>query len=249
MNNYDPYNLKVNKSHFDLGSKFIENRNAFPRINSTKSRIFENEQSSSQINSYSNFANSEISPVIKKLLSESSQNCILSSSEEEILEKDFQRTDHEVKHLTQKVSDMRLKLNLNLDNGAGKLSPSELANEAKASQIILLSHLENGLRKKLVRSISIRNKIFQHQISVLRDSLEFQYKNSKPVLAHKLSPTEFDFKSDTWENPPIRINDPSLKNDHISNEIFILQKVQESVLNLNPEYQADDFQFSQNGIL
>ncbi|OMJ25152.1 hypothetical protein AYI70_g1094 [Smittium culicis] len=250
----ESYTQSYYRNSFNPASSIVENKRQQLLIDSKFDLEFDNRASGNLKTGMSALSLTELTPLLKKIMIESSTYNMLSDKEEIILEKDLERTEHEIKHLTQKVGAIRASLNLNVDDGNAKMTPRELSNEKKASQMILLSHLENGLRKKLARSISIKKKISEHQISVLRDSIDYHVNSSKYLDQSQLATGNNQglksFNRD-WVNNMSGSQISPGHDEFINNDLFILQKVQDSILNLSPRLQKNDdsndgFSFSQD---
>ncbi|OMH80632.1 hypothetical protein AX774_g5914, partial [Zancudomyces culisetae] len=110
---------------------------------------------------------SELTPMVKRILAETSSYIMLSPKEEYRRFKDLERTDHEVIHLSSKVS----RIKNSLESEAGSLFPKDI--ETKLQNAMLLTNIEQGLRKKLTRSIALKKSLLEHQISVLREAVGY----------------------------------------------------------------------------
>ncbi|OMJ30107.1 hypothetical protein AYI69_g357 [Smittium culicis] len=248
MSDMEQYIQSYDRVNFITASSIVENKRQQLLTESKFDLEFDNRASGNLKTGISALPPTELTPLFKKIMIESSTYNMLSDKEEIILEKDLERTEHEIKHLTQKVGTIRASLNLSVDDGSVKMTPSDLSNDKIASQMILLSHLESGLRKKLSRSISIKKKISEHQISVLRDSIDYHLNSSK-FLDHSQLATGKNqglksFNRD-WINSMSTSQISPAHDEFINNDLFILQKVQDSILNLSPRLQKND---DSNGI-
>ncbi|PVU85705.1 hypothetical protein BB559_006861 [Furculomyces boomerangus] len=184
---------------------------------------------------------SDIVPLVKQIMIDSSEYNILSTKEESILSKDLERTNHEINHLTTKIAKLKSNIIPNIAGTDIKITPKDLSNEKSAQMFILISHLESGLRKKFVRSLEISKKLSEHKISVLRESIDYHL--SSPELFYENRENKW---GDAISNRPEFFG----SSDAIKNDMFIMKKVHESFLDFgsnqpNKESTSED---SQNNV-
>ncbi|PVV00323.1 hypothetical protein BB560_005301 [Smittium megazygosporum] len=181
---------------------------------------------------------SEMLPMLNEILNSSSEYHILSAKENSLLSNDLRRADHEIKHLSGKIKAMVDSLGLASSFSDKKELLNKMSNESTIQKIILILNLESGLRKKYDRYINLYTRLTQHQISVLSESIEHK--------SYVSDPNDLNLLKKNTDNRRMSSIYPNDIDHMIKNDLFILNKMNESFLNVTDNSAADKVLQSQN---
>ncbi|PVU92199.1 hypothetical protein BB561_003988 [Smittium simulii] len=169
------------------------------------------------------FPKSELFLMLNQILNSSADYNVLSSKESALLANDLERTDHEIKHLSNKIQQMTTNSGITAVSQDRKLLSKLALDEGKLQIVLLILNLESGLRRKYNRYVSILTKLLQHEVSVFRES--FEYRN----LSENTS-ADSQTVNKTEPQMSAKMFDHGLS-DLVKNDMFIINKMSESLLN------------------